>query len=87
MCLGMPGQVLELRSNEATVDFWGVRKTVCLEDLTEDVCVGSFIIDHGGRAVRVIPPQDVPDTLALYEVLLSEAGEDPLVRDVCEALG
>jgi hydrogenase expression/formation protein HypC len=88
MCLGMPGQIIEVRSsNEATVDFWGVRKSVRLDDLTEDVCVGAYVIDHGGRAVRVIPPRDVPDTLALYEVLLSEAGEDPLVQDVCEALG
>lgn len=89
MCLGMPGQVLEVRSNsnEATVDFWGIRKTVSLDDLEEKVPVGAYIIDHGGRAVRVIPPRDVQDTLALYEVLLSEAGEDPLVQDVCEALG
>ncbi len=86
MCLGMPGQIIEVRSSEATVDFWGVRKTVCLDDLCETVMVGDFIIDHAGTAVRVIPPRDVADTLALYEVLLSEAGEDPLVRDVCDAL-
>jgi hydrogenase expression/formation protein HypC len=86
MCLGMPGQIIEVRSNEATVDFWGVRKSVRLDDLRETVTTGDFIIDHGGTAVRVIPPRDVPDTLALYEVLLSEAGEDPLVRDVCDAL-
>ena len=86
MCLGMPGQIIEVRSNTATVDFWGIRKSVRLDDLTENPSVGDFIIDHGGVAVRVIPPRDVADTLALYEVLLSEAGEDPLVRDVCDAL-
>ena len=86
MCLGVPGQILEMRRNEATVDFWGVRKPVRLDNLEENPVIGDFIIDHAGWAVRVIPPQDVADTLALYEVLLSEAGEDPLVRDVCEAL-
>ena len=86
MCLGVPGQIIELENNAATVDFWGVRKPVRLDDLTESAVVGDFIIDHSGRAVRVIPARDVADTLALYEVLLSEAGEDPLVRDVCDAL-
>ena len=87
MCLGMPGQIVEVNGgNGATVDFWGVRKDVRLDNLTETALVGDFIIDHGGYAVRVIPPDDVPDTLALYEVLLAEAGEDPIVRDVCAQL-
>ncbi|HEX6083811.1 MAG TPA: HypC/HybG/HupF family hydrogenase formation chaperone [Thermoanaerobaculia bacterium] len=86
MCLGMPGQIIELENNAATVDFWGVRKAVRLDDLTESAVIGDFIIDHSGWAVRVIPPRDVADTLALYEMLLCEAGEDPLVRDVCDAL-
>ena len=88
MCLGMPGQIVEVRgSNEATVDFWGVRKPVRLDNLPETVLPGDFVIDHSGWAVRIIPPADVADTLALYEVLLAEAGEDPIVRDVCEQLG
>lgn len=87
MCLGVPGQIVEVRSStEATADFWGVRKDVRLDNLAETALVGDYIIDHGGYAVRVIPPDDVPDTLALYEVLLAEAGEDPIVRDVCAQL-
>lgn len=87
MCLGVPGQIVELRTREeATVDFWGVRKDVRLDNLTTPATVGDFVIDHNGWAVRVIPPADVADTLALYEVLLAEAGEDPIVRDVCEQL-
>ena len=88
MCLGMPGQIVEVQSvSEATVDFWGVRKPVRLDNLTETVLIGDFVIDHSGWAVRVIPPSDVADTLALYEVLLTEAGEDPIARDACEHLG
>ncbi|MGN6183278.1 MAG: HypC/HybG/HupF family hydrogenase formation chaperone [Thermoanaerobaculia bacterium] len=87
MCLGVPGQVVELRSNrEAIVDFWGVRKPVRLENLKPVVVPGDYVIEHAGFAVRVIPPADVADTLALYEVLLSEAGEDPIARDVVDAL-
>lgn len=87
MCLGVPGQIIEVRNaTEATVDFWGVRKLVRLDNLTESAVAGDYVIDHGGYAVRVIPPRDVPDTLALYEVLLTEGGEDPIVRDVVDAL-
>ena len=87
MCLGVPGQILELKSEkEAIVDFWGTRKSVRLDNLSESALPGDYIIDHAGFAVRVIPVRDVPDTLALYEVLLSEAGEDPIVRDVSREL-
>ena len=88
MCLGVPGQIVEVRSSsEATADFWGVQKPVRLDNLDKLPLVGDFVIDHSGWAVRIIPPADVADTLALYEVLLAEAGEDPIVRDVCAQLG
>ena len=82
MCLGVPGQIVEFKSStEAVVDFWGLRKCINLEQLTDRPSIGDYIIDHAGTAVRVIPPADVADTLALYEVLLCEAGEDPIARD------
>ena len=86
MCLGVPGQIIEISRNSAIVDFWGVRKTVKLDSLSETVKPGDYIIDHAGYAVRRIPTADVADTLALYEVLLTEAGEDPIARDVAAEL-
>ena len=87
MCLGMPGLIVEVKSSsEALVDFWGVRKCVRLDNLTTPAEAGDYIIDHAGYAVRVIPAEDVADTLGLYEVLLTEAGEDPIARDVDDEL-
>ena len=87
MCLGVPGRIVELKNgNEAIADFWGVQKSVRLDNLTELAVLGDYVIDHAGFAVRVIPPADVADTLALYEVLLCEAGEDPIARDIADAL-
>ena len=83
MCLGVPGQIVEVKNaREAVADFWGVRKTIRLDNLGEVVLPGDYVIDHAGFAVRVIPPSDVADTLALYEVLLTEAGEDPIAGDI-----
>jgi hydrogenase expression/formation protein HypC len=86
MCLGVPGRIVALAEMNATVDFWGVCRTVRLDQLNETVLPGDYIINHAGYAVRRIPAADVADTLALYEVLLTEAGEDPIARDVVEQL-
>jgi hydrogenase expression/formation protein HypC len=83
MCLGVPGQIVAVKNDkEAVADFWGVRKTIRLDNLTDLVVPGDYVIDHAGYAVRIIPPSDVADTLALYEVLLTEAGEDPVAGDI-----
>lgn len=86
MCLGVPGQIVSITKTTAVVDFWGARKSVRLDELTETAVVGDYIIGHAGVAVRVIPPSDVADTVALYEMLLAEAGEDPIRRDIAAEL-
>ena len=86
MCLGVPGRIVTVSEKSATVDFWGICRTVRLDQLDETVLPGDYIINHAGYAVRRIPTSDVADTLALYEVLLTEGGEDPIVRDVVEQL-
>lgn len=87
MCLGVPGEIVELKSSvEAVVDFWGMRKCIRLDNLASPAGVGDFIIDHAGYAVRVIPPDDVAGTLALYGMIFAENGEDPTVRDVVDEL-
>jgi hydrogenase expression/formation protein HypC len=66
----------------ARVDFWGSVRTVKLDAMKEAILPGDYIIDHAGFAVRRIPDEDVADTLALYEVILCEAGGDPIATDV-----
>jgi len=85
MCLGIPGQVVAVNGNVATVDFWGVCKDVKLEILETPVVPGDYIVNHAGYAIRRIEPSDVLDTLAMYEVVLSESGEDPILAELsCE---
>lgn len=86
MCLGVPGQVVDVNGKIAMVDFWGTRKSVRLDVLLEPVAKGDYILNHAGFAVRKIDPAQVADTLALYEVLLCEAGEDPIATDVVDEL-
>ena len=86
MCLGVPGQVIEVTGQTALVDFWGLQKNVRLDVLLEPVVKGDYILNHAGFAVRKIDPLAVADTLALYEIVLCEAGEDPIATDVVDEL-
>lgn len=82
MCLGVPGRVIDVRGNIATVDFWGVRRETRLDVVDETVHPGDYILNHVGFAIRKIPPSEIQETLALYELLLREAGEDMMAADV-----
>jgi hydrogenase expression/formation protein HypC len=82
MCLGVPGQVIEIDGNLALVDFWGVRRTVRLDIVDEPVAPGDYILNHVGHAIRRIPPESIAETLALYEELLGGDSEDPMTADV-----
>ena len=84
MCLGLPGRIVAINGKTARVDFWGSVRIVKLDAMKDPIAPGDYIIDHAGYAVRRIPDEDVADTLALYEVILCEAGGDPIATDVIE---
>jgi len=87
MCLGVPGQVVEIDGWVATVDFFGVRRQVSLQVVDEPVRPGDYVLNHVGFAIRRIPEEDLEETLALYERLLElaeaeDAAEDLMADDV-----
>ena len=79
MCLGVPGKVVSVRENTAVVDFFGVRREVCLDIVDEPVSPGDYILNHVGFAIRRIPQEDIAGTLSLYESLLKDASKDDLM--------
>lgn len=86
MCLGVPGQILEITNDVALVDFWGTKKRIRVGGLQDIVVPGDYIIEHDGAAIRRIPVEEVADTLAMYEIILCEAGADPLNTDIVNEL-
>lgn len=83
MCLGVPGKIIEIHDGSmATVDFWGVRRQVCLDIVDEPVKAGDYILNHVGFAIRRIPPESIAETLALYETLMRENEDDFMAADV-----
>lgn len=82
MCLGVPGQVIEVRDRIAVVDFWGVRRETRLDVIDEPVQPGDYILNHVGFAIRKIPAGEIQETLALYDLLMKEAANDMMAADV-----
>lgn len=79
MCLGIPGQVVEITDadlNLALVDVSGVRREVNMECVVEehfplDSCVGEWVLVHVGFAMSLINQDEAVATLKV----LNELGE------------
>lgn len=82
MCLGVPGRVVAIHGQTATVDFFGVRRETRLDVVDEPVGPGDYILNHVGFAIRKIPANEIRETLALYELLLKETETDMMAADV-----
>ncbi len=82
MCLGIPGRVIQVEPLTALVDIWGVKKRVRLEIVDEVVRPGDYVLIHVGFAIRRIPPEEVQETLALYDQLIRAADEDLMAADI-----
>lgn len=83
MCLGVPGRVIAVDGLTATVDFFGVKKQVRLDIVDTPVAPGDYVLNHVGFAIHRIPPDEIGETLALFETILQSAEpQDLMAADV-----
>lgn len=79
MCLGIPGQVVELADEDGVrfgkVSFGGVSRRVCL-DHVRDAVVGDWVLVHVGFALSRLDQEDAARTLALLAELAEEMPGD-----------
>lgn len=81
MCLGIPGKIIEIITQEGTrmgkVDFNGVELEVCLEAVPE-ANLGDYVIVHAGFAISALSEAEAQETLDLLEQIesLQEESED-----------
>jgi hydrogenase expression/formation protein HypC len=77
MCLGIPGQIVEITNTEqklAIVDVGGVKRQVNIACIVDDEhpvasCVGNWVLVHVGFAMSRIDPQEAMETLSLLAEL------------------
>jgi hydrogenase expression/formation protein HypC len=83
MCLGIPGRVVEITSQErklGLVDVCGVRREINLAcvvtaDHPVESCVGDWVLVHVGFAMSRIDEAEAAETLKILEQL-GEAQEE-----------
>ncbi|BAT55775.1 Hydrogenase expression/formation protein [Nostoc sp. NIES-3756] len=79
MCLGIPGQIVEItdiNNKLAIVDVGGVKRQVniaCIvdEQHTPEACLGDWVLVHVGFAMNRINEQEAAETLKLLEEIAS----------------
>jgi hydrogenase expression/formation protein HypC len=74
MCLGVPGEIVELNSEEqwAVIECYGVRNKVYTPLMTEEFTTGDYLMIHAGYAIGKIDPEEAQKTLELLEQIANE---------------
>jgi hydrogenase expression/formation protein HypC len=80
MCLAVPAEIVGITERSSprmgTVDFGGVRSSVCLEWVPE-AKPGDFVIVHVGFAISVLDREEAEKTLSLLgEAFTGDGRED-----------
>jgi hydrogenase expression/formation protein HypC len=90
MCLGIPGEILDLHPGPGalhygTVRFGGAEREVCLEYVPE-AGVGDFVIVHVGLALTVVSREDAEEVFGYLEEMeaLSDMGREADALDRAE---
>jgi hydrogenase expression/formation protein HypC len=64
MCLSVPGKVVEIQNNMATVEIGGVLRDVSMA-VCPDVAVGEYVLIHTGFAIQKLDEKEALETLDL----------------------
>ena len=66
MCLAIPSKVIDIHAGMATVECFGVRRSVSLLLLDEDIAVGDFLlVQAGGHAYERVDEARALEVLVL----------------------
>lgn len=94
MCLGIPGQIVEIKDAErqiAIADVSGVKREVNVACVLEpgapvDSCIGYWVLVHVGFAMSRIDEEEAAKTLAILEELGEVEEELAAMQESQEAL-
>lgn len=72
MCLGIPGEVLDVRQDQGLkvgrVRFGGITREVCLDCIPE-ITAGDFVLVHVGFAISKVDPNEAARAYATLQEL------------------
>lgn len=72
MCLAIPAKVIDIKGDNASVDFGeGVLRDVNVTLV--DVEIGEYVLVHAGYAIQVLSEEEAQETLRLWNEILDAA--------------
>ena len=74
ICLAVPGKILEIDGNKATVEY-GEGVTNKANITLVEVEIGSYVLVHAGFAIKVLKEKDALETIEVWKQVLAAAGE------------
>jgi hydrogenase expression/formation protein HypC len=78
MCLGVPGQIIDIYDKDGMkmgkVDFGGVTRETCL-DFIPEAKIGNYTIIHVGFAISLLSEEEAQKTLEMLREI-GELGEE-----------
>lgn len=74
MCLAIPGKILEINNDSATIEFDGFKRDVSLL-LLERAKVGDYVIVHAGFAIQRLDESTAMDSLNMFREVLGRFDE------------
>jgi len=77
MCLSIPGKVISIENDIATVSVGGSEVQAGLQ-LLDDVKIGDYVLVHSGFALQLISEDEAARTLELIRELEDLADDEPL---------
>lgn len=69
MCLAVPGRIMSIHGQNATIDFGGVQREANVS-LVEPK-VGDYVVVHAGFAIQVVDEEEARETIKLWEELMA----------------
>ena len=76
MCLAIPGEIIRIEDEVATVRIGEALRKASLLLLPDQPKIGDYVIVHAGFALHVVDPEEAQESLRLLRELASMAEDE-----------
>jgi hydrogenase expression/formation protein HypC len=71
VCLSVPGKIVKIRQNMASVNVGGMLRDISL-DLCPEASIGEYVLIHAGFAIQKVDEEEAMETLAFLRKMAEE---------------
>jgi hydrogenase expression/formation protein HypC len=76
MCLAIPGEIVEIKDELATVRIGEALRKASLMLLPEEARIGDFVIVHAGFALSRLDPEEARESLRLIREMAASLSDE-----------